>query len=170
MRAANLLPRLLRSPRTAHLVLADGTVFAGWAAGARTVVEGEVVFNTSMTGYQEMLTDPSYHGQILTLTTSHVGEIGTNALDAESDRVWARALIVQELDADPSSWRSEASLEDFLTDRDVAVGWGFDTRAIVQHVRQAGSVPGLLITDGSKPEDLLERAQTTRGTSRASIG
>ncbi|MCP4900600.1 MAG: glutamine-hydrolyzing carbamoyl-phosphate synthase small subunit [bacterium] len=164
MRAANILPRLLRSPRTAHLVLSDGTIFAGWAAGARTVVEGEVVFNTSMTGYQEMLTDPSYAGQILTLTTSHVGEIGTNALDAESNRVWARALIVQELDTRASSWRSETALEEFLVERDVAVGWGFDTRAIVQHVRQAGAVPGLLITDGSKPEELLERAQSARGT------
>jgi carbamoyl-phosphate synthase small subunit len=160
----SVLPRLLRSPRTAHLVLSDGTIFAGWAAGARTVVEGEVVFNTSMTGYQEMLTDPSYAGQILTLTTSHVGQYGTCGLDAESDRVWAQALIVQELDAKASSWRSEMALEDFLVERDVAVGWGFDTRAIVQHVRQAGAVPGLLITDGRKPEDLIERAQSTRGT------
>ena len=103
------LPRQLDNPRSAHLVLADGTVFAGFAAGAPAVIDGEVVFNTSMTGYQEMLTDPSYHGQILCLTTSHVGQVGVNALDAESDRVWARALVVQDLDLEPSSWRSEES-------------------------------------------------------------
>ena len=88
------LPRSLQKCRSACLVLRDGTVFSGWAAGARAVIEGEVVFNTSMTGYQEMLTDPSYHGQILTLTTSHVGQVGINSADAESDRIWARALIV----------------------------------------------------------------------------
>ena len=96
LRMANIsqLPRLLDSPRPAHLVLTDGTVFSGFAAGASSIIDGEVVFNTAMTGYQEMLTDPSYHGQILCLTTSHVGQVGINALDAESDRVWARALIV----------------------------------------------------------------------------
>jgi carbamoyl-phosphate synthase small subunit len=164
MFAGDVLPRLLRSPRPAFLVLSNGSVFKGWAIGPATVIEGEVVFNTSMTGYQEMLTDPSYHGQILTLTTSHVGEIGTNALDAESDRVWPRALIVQELDARPSSWRSETSLEDFLIANDVAVGWGFDTRAIVRHVRQAGAVPGLLVTDGSKVKSHYKSARKARGT------
>ena len=100
------LPRSLTHPRPAHLVLRGGTVFSGWAVGAEVVIEGEVVFNTSMTGYQEMLTDPSYHGQILTLTTSHVGQVGVNPEDAESDRIWARALVVQDLDLEPSSWRS----------------------------------------------------------------
>ncbi len=108
------LPRLLDSPRPAHLVLTDGTVFSGFAAGASSIIDGEVVFNTAMTGYQEMLTDPSYHGQILCLTTSHVGQVGVNALDAESDRVWARALIVQDLDLEPSSWRSEENASDWL--------------------------------------------------------
>ncbi len=158
------LPRLLRSPRPAHLVLKDGTSFAGWAAGAAAVVEGEVVFNTSMTGYQEMLTDPSYHGQILTLTTSHVGQVGVNPDDAESDRIWARALIVQDLDIEPSSWRAEGGFENWLEENGLAVGWGFDTRAIVRHVRTAGAVPGLLITDGTPPAALAERAAKTHGT------
>jgi len=158
------LPRLLRRPRPAHLVLKDGTSFAGWAAGAAAIVEGEVVFNTAMTGYQEMLTDPSYHGQILTLTTSHVGQVGVNPDDAESDRIWARALIVQDLDVEPSSWRAESSFENWLEENDVAVGWGFDTRAIVRHVRTAGAVPGLLITDGTPPRDLVGRAAKTHGT------
>jgi carbamoyl-phosphate synthase small subunit len=158
------LPRSLKHPRPAHLVLRGGTVFSGWAAGARAVVEGEVVFNTSMTGYQEMLTDPSYHGQILTLTTSHVGQVGVNPEDAESDRIWARALIVQDLDLEPSSWRAEGGAEAWLSERGLAVGWGFDTRSIVRHVRTAGAVPGILITDGTAPETLIGRAADARGT------
>jgi carbamoyl-phosphate synthase small subunit len=164
MTASSVLPRLLRRPRPAHLVLRDGTVFAGWAAGAAAVVEGEVVFNTSMTGYQEMLTDPSYHGQILTLTASHVGQVGVNRADAESDRIWARALVVQDLDIEPSSWRAEGHAEAWLEAQGLAVGWGFDTRAIVRHVRTAGAVPGLLVTDGTPPSALEERAAAARGT------
>jgi carbamoyl-phosphate synthase small subunit len=164
MESSIALPRLLQRPRPAYLVLADGTVFRGWAAGAAAVIEGEVVFNTSMTGYQEMLTDPSYHGQILTLTTSHVGQVGTNQDDAESDRIWARALIVQDLDLESSSWRAENAAEAWLEERGVAVGWGFDTRAIVRHVRTAGAVPGILVTDGTPPETLRERAAAARGT------
>jgi len=164
MTAKSSLPRLLQRPRRAHIVLKDGTVFEGWAAGAAAVVEGEVVFNTAMAGYQEMLTDPSYHGQILTLTTSHVGQVGVNRADAESDRLWARALVVQDLDLEPSSWRAEHGFEQWLEDNELAVGWGFDTRAIVRHVRTAGAVPGLLITDGTPPEQLADRAAAARGT------
>jgi carbamoyl-phosphate synthase small subunit len=158
------LPRLLDSPRPAHLVLADGTVFSGFSAGASSIIDGEVVFNTAMTGYQEMLTDPSYHGQILALTTSHVGQVGINAIDAESDRVWARALIVQDLDTEPSSWRSEEDTSDWLARLGVAVGWGFDVRAIVRHIRTAGAVPGVLATDGTALDALVERAGKARGT------
>ena len=164
MTAKSNLPRLLQKPRRAHIVLKDGTVFEGWAAGAEAVVEGEVVFNTAMTGYQEMLTDPSYHGQILTLTTSHVGQVGVNQADAESDRIWAQALVVQDLDLEPSSWRAENGFEQWLEHNNLAVGWGFDTRAIVRHVRTAGAVPGLLITDGTPPEKLADRAAAARGT------
>jgi carbamoyl-phosphate synthase small subunit len=164
MASRNELPRLLNNPRAAHLVLRDGTVFSGWAAGAQAVVEGEIVFNTSMTGYQEMLTDPSYHGQILTLTTSHVGQVGVNPDDAESERIWARALVVQDLDLEPSSWRADQGAEDWLADRGLAVGWGFDTRTLVRHIRKAGAVPGLLVTDGTPPEELLARAAATSGT------
>ncbi|NOZ79725.1 MAG: glutamine-hydrolyzing carbamoyl-phosphate synthase small subunit [Acidobacteria bacterium] len=158
------LPRLLRSPERAHLVLADGTVFSGFAAGAAGVCEGEVVFNTSMTGYQEMLTDPSYHGQILVLTVSHVGQTGVNDADAESDRVWARALIVQDLDETPSSWRAADGLEAWLAARGVTVGWGFDTRAIVRHVRTHGALPGVLVADGSDPAAFRSAARSARGT------
>ncbi len=164
MTSRSLITRFLHSHRTACLVLADGAVFRGRAAGAAAVIEGEVVFNTSMTGYQEMLTDPSYHGQILTLTASHVGQVGTNREDEESDRIWARALVVQDLELEASSWRSEVHLEDWLEARGVAVGWGFDTRSIVRHVRTAGAVPGVLATDGTPPENLRERAAAARGT------
>ncbi len=158
------LPRQLDSPRPAHLVLTDGTVFSGFAAGSSSIIDGEVVFNTSMTGYQEMLTDPSYHGQILCLTTSHVGQVGINALDAESDRVWARALIVQDLDLEPSSWRSEEDASEWLARIGVAVGWGFDVRSIVRHIRTAGTVPGVLATDGTDIDTLAERARSAKGT------
>ncbi len=164
MTQGTALPRLLGSPRPAHLVLSDGTVFAGFSAGAAAVVEGEVVFNTAMTGYQEMLTDPSYHGQILCLTTSHVGQVGINALDAESDRIWARALVVQDLDLEPSSWRAESGADDWLARIGVAVGWGFDVRALVRHIRTAGAVPGVLATDGTPPDRLVEHARQARGT------
>jgi carbamoyl-phosphate synthase small subunit len=133
------------------------------------VIEGEVVFNTSMTGYQEMLTDPSYHGQILTLTASHIGQVGVNSADTESDRTWARGLVVQDLDLEPSSWRADGGAEDWLRDRGLAVGWGFDTRAIVRHVRTAGAVPGILVTDGTLPATLIERAARARGTARIDL-
>jgi len=158
------LPRQFDNPRSAHLVLADGTVFSGFAAGAPAVIDGEVVFNTSMTGYQEMLTDPSYHGQILCLTTSHVGQVGVNSLDAESDRVWARALVVQDLDLEPSSWRNEEDADAWLARLGVAVGWGFDVRSIVRHIRTAGAVPGVLVTDGTSPDTLVDRARSAHGT------
>jgi len=164
MATNSILPRQLDSPRPAHLVLSDGTVFSGFAAGASAIIDGEVVFNTAMTGYQEMLTDPSYHGQILCLTTSHVGQVGINALDAESDRVWARALVVQDLDREPSSWRSEEGASDWLARIGVAVGWGFDVRAVVRHIRTAGAVPGVLATDGTDVDALVDRARAARGT------
>ena len=156
--------RMVASRRPAFLVLADGTVFRGFAAGAAAVVEGEVVFNTSMTGYQEMLSDPSYHGQVLVLSTSHVGEVGVNREDLESDRIWVRALVVQDLELEPSSWRAEEGVESWLEAQGIAVGWGFDTRAIVRHVRAAGAVPGVLATDGTPPEELRDRARSARGT------
>ncbi len=158
------LPPLLRSPRRAYLVLTDGTVFSGFGAGAPRIAVGEVVFNTAMTGYQEMLTDPSYRGQILTLTTSHVGQVGTNAADAESARAWVEALVVQELDELPSSWRAESSLPSWLEAQGVAVGWGFDTRTVVRHVRAHGAVPGVLATDGTPLETLRELAGRAAGT------
>jgi carbamoyl-phosphate synthase small subunit len=164
MTATQSMHRLLGDVRAARLALADGSVFRGFALGAASRTPGEVVFNTSMTGYQEMLTDPSYHGQILCLTTSHVGQVGINAQDAESDRIWARALVVQDLDELASNWRSEAEVETWLTERGIAVGWGFDVRAIVRRIREAGAVPGVLVTDGTSADDAVDLARQATGT------
>ena len=101
-----LVPPLLAGPARAVLALSDGAVFAGHAAGRDAVASGEVVFNTSMFGYQEMLTDPSYRGQILVLTAPHVGNVGVNDDDQESSRVWAEGLIAPDLSLLPSNWRA----------------------------------------------------------------
>lgn len=159
------VPRLLAHTRPALLALSDGTVFRGFAAGKVGEVSGEVVFNTAMTGYQEMMTDPSYHGQILCLTTSHVGQVGINDIDAESDRNWARALVVQDLDCQPSNWRSEVGFEEWLENRGVTIGWGFDVRAVVRRIRESGAVPGVLVaTDDIDELRALAMAREARGT------
>ena len=159
-----LLPPLLAQPRPARLALADGSVWAGFAAGPAAVGEGEVVFNTSMFGYQEMLSDPSYAGQILVLTAAHVGNVGVNLDDEESGRIWARGLIVPDLSLVPSNWRSAGGLLDLLAREGVPVGWGFDTRALVLHLRSSGALPGALVCDPAADVDLAALAAAARGT------
>ena len=163
----SLLPPILAGPRRACLALADGTVFRGYASGGEALASGEVVFNTSMFGYQEMLTDPSYSGQILVLTTAHVGNVGVNAEDQESRQVWAEGLIVPDLSAIPSSWRAEGSLLERLDEQGVPVAWGFDTRALVLRLREVGALPGVLVC-GREParaelEGLVKGARGTDG-------
>lgn len=150
--------------RRGLLALADGRCFAGWVVGERPAF-GEVVFNTSMFGYQEMLTDPSYRGQILVLTTPHVGVVGTNRDDPESQRVWASALVVQDLEVHPSNWRSQEDLVRFAETAGTALGFGFDTRAVVLHLRQFGSLPGVLAptTDPEEAKTLARQARSTDG-------
>ena len=161
----SLLPPLLAKPRRAWLALADGAVFQGFAAGPPAEASGEVVFNTSMFGYQEMLSDPSYAGQILVLTTPHVGNVGVNDDDAESVRFWAEGLIVPDLSFLPSNWRASGGLLDRLAAAGLPVGWGFDTRALVLHLRTAGALPGVLAAgDGAGREAALERAAAAAGT------
>src|SRR5512134_3888078 len=104
-------------PHPALLALADGTLWPGLAFGALGQRTGEIVFNTSLTGYQEILTDPSYHGQIVVLTQPHIGNYGTNADDDESARVWAAGLVVRAASPVVSNWRSNQSLEDYLCER-----------------------------------------------------
>ncbi len=141
-----------RSPGA--LVLEDGQVYPGWLFGAdlkavagepgRRQGEGEVVFNTCMTGYQEILSDPSYAGQMIVMTYPLIGNYGANAADPESSRVWARALVVRELAADHSNWRAEGSLDALLTDAGVPGLTGVDTRSLTRHLRSAGARRGVL--------------------------
>lgn len=140
---------------SAILALADGTVFKGQACGSRATVSGEVVFNTSMTGYQEILTDPSYAGQLVTLTYPHIGNYGTNGDDCESDRIHALGLIVREAAAQPSNFRSQLSLQRCLEDGGRPCISGIDTRMLTQRLREQGAQCGCLSTE---PDMTAERA------------
>ncbi len=143
----------------AVLVLADGTVLRGLACGARGSVCGEVVFNTGMTGYQEVLTDPSYAGQLITFTYPELGNTGVNGEDLEADHAHARGCILRQLAPRPSSWRSEDTLDHWL-DRQGVVGIrGVDTRALVRHLREGGALNGAIASDGTDPAALLERVR-----------
>ena len=143
----------------ASLALEDGRVFSGRAAGARTRCGGEVVFNTSLTGYQEVFTDPSYAGQIVCLTYPHIGNVGANADDEESSRPYIEALVVREFSALASNWRSHESAQQYLERCGVPVIWDIDTRALVLHLRQVGALRGVLSTDGTPADRLVAEAR-----------
>jgi carbamoyl-phosphate synthase small subunit len=129
----------------AILVLADGTVFEGDSVGAPGLSVGEVVFNTAMTGYQEILTDPSYARQLVTLTYPHIGNTGCNAADDESARAWAAGLIVRDVPRRPSSWRNEIGLPQWLQARGVVAISGIDTRKLTRLLRDGGAQSGALM-------------------------
>jgi len=133
-----------REPERALLVLEDGTFFEGRACGASGSTTGEVVFNTSMSGYQEILTDPSYAGQLVTLTMPHVGNYGVNDEDLESARIQASGLIVRGMSEHPSNYRSEMSLPDWLEREDVVAISEVDTRAVTRRVRDEGVMMGVI--------------------------
>jgi carbamoyl-phosphate synthase small subunit len=133
--------------RPAVLVLADGTVFRGAAFGAKCVRTGEVCFNTSMTGYQEILTDPSYAGQMVVMTYTQIGNVGVNPTDDESGQPWLSAFIVRELFEEPSNWRSQASLDTWLAERGIPGLSDIDTRALVRRIRDHGFQNAALSTD-----------------------
>ncbi len=141
----------------AHLVLADGTVFEGRAIGAATTTVGEAVFTTGMTGYQEVLTDPSYCGQLVTMTAPQMGNTGVNAQDAEARRPFLAGFIVHELAETPSNWRSEQSLDAYLKAQGIAGIADVDTRALTRHIRDNGAQMAALGTEG--PEALLAQAK-----------
>jgi carbamoyl-phosphate synthase small subunit len=141
------------------LALEDGRIFYGRAAGATTRRGGEVVFNTSLTGYQEVFTDPSYAGQIVCLTYPHIGNVGTNADDEESPVPRIESLVVREFSAIASNWRSGESAQDYLVRHKIPVLWDFDTRALVLHIRKMGALRGVVSTDGAPPEVLLGEAR-----------
>lgn len=131
--------------KSALLVLEDGTVFHGTAIGAKGVSVGEVVFNTSMTGYQEILTDPSYAEQIVTLTYPHIGNTGTNSEDEESNQVWAKGLIIRDLPLLSSNFRNQQSLTDYLSAHNVVGIADIDTRKLTRILREKGTQNGCII-------------------------
>ncbi|MDX2038969.1 MAG: glutamine-hydrolyzing carbamoyl-phosphate synthase small subunit [Isosphaeraceae bacterium] len=147
----------------AKLALEDGTVFTGTAFGAVGEIDGEVVFNTSMTGYQEILTDPSYHGQIVTMTYPQIGNYGTNREDEESSRPWVRGFVIRELTGRTSNHRSDRSLSDYLCDHGVVGIEGIDTRALVKHLRVRGAMKGVLSSVDHDDASLVAKAVASPG-------
>lgn len=145
----------------AILALEDGRVFRGRGFGAPGERFGEVVFNTSLSGYQEILTDPSYAGQIVILTYPHIGNYGTNPLDCESDRPYAEGLVVRELCQLASNWRSMEETSAFLADSGVPVISDIDTRALVRHLRSHGAMRGVISTVDLEPPRLVAKAQAS---------
>ncbi len=152
-------PLTASAERTGILALEDGKVFNGRAAGAITRRGGEVVFNTSLTGYQEVFTDPSYAGQIVCLTYPHIGNVGTNLDDEESPAPHIESLVVREFSAISSNWRSSESTQAYLTRHNIPVLWDVDTRALVRHIRKEGALRGVLATDGTSAEALVAEAR-----------
>ncbi|NBR43825.1 MAG: carbamoyl phosphate synthase small subunit, partial [Synechococcaceae bacterium WB5_2B_268] len=133
----------------AQLVLADGTVLRGKSFGAKGTAIGEVVFNTGMTGYQEVLTDPSYAGQLVTFTYPEFGNTGINEFDMESDKPAVQAVISRELSPVASNWRATASLDQWLQQHGVVGLFGVDTRALVRVLREGGAMNGAVSSDGT---------------------
>ncbi len=142
----------------ARLVLEDGSQFKGFSKGARGEMWGEVVFNTSMTGYQEILTDPSYCGQILVMTFPLIGNYGINNEDFESRRPFLRGLVARELCTTPNNWRQVMSIGAYLKENNIVALDGIDTRALARHLREKGTMRGILTTENTPLPLLLERA------------
>jgi carbamoyl-phosphate synthase small subunit len=150
------------STATTHdalLALEDGTLWPGRSCGAEIGTTGEIVFNTSLTGYQEILTDPSYSGQIITMTAPHIGNTGTTPEDDESDRVWAAGLIVRAISPLASNWRARRSLPDYLRERGVPALEGVDTRALVRHIRTRGAMRAAIAPRDADPAALVTAAR-----------
>ena len=152
-------------PKGARLVLADGTVYRGLACGAEAVRSGEVVFNTAMTGYQEILTDPSYAGQIVTMTYTEIGNVGVNPSDEESARPFLEGFVVKELCQFPSNWRAEGELDGYLREAGVPGLSCIDTRALVRRIRDGGAQVAVLSTDPAVQDEgeLIARARSAPG-------
>jgi carbamoyl-phosphate synthase small subunit len=140
--------------KMALLVLEDGTIFKGKSIGISGTSLGEVVFNTAMTGYQEILSDPSYCDQIITLTYPHIGSTGVNAIDDESDNIVAKGLIIRDLPLIESNWRSENTLENYLNDNNIVAIAEIDTRSLTRHLRKNGSMKGCITTELNEAEAL----------------
>jgi len=140
---------------TAHLLLEDGTLFQGDAIGATGAAVGEVVFNTAMSGYQEILTDPSYKGQIVVMTYPHIGNYGVNPEDIESPRPWVEGFVVRELSPVMSNFRATQPLDAYLTQHGIVGIQGINTRALTERLRVTGAMRGILSTQENAPQQLL---------------
>lgn len=147
------------SAQSALLVLADGTSYKGWSFGASGTAIGEVVFNTGITGYQEVLTDPSYCGQIVTFTYPELGNTGVNLEDEESNRPQVRGAIARNISSRPSNWRSTQSLPDYLKQHNIPGIYGIDTRSLTRRLRSAGAMNGAISTEILDPAELLKKVQ-----------
>ncbi|MGI8957999.1 MAG: glutamine-hydrolyzing carbamoyl-phosphate synthase small subunit [Chthoniobacterales bacterium] len=147
----------------AILALEDGRLFHGESFGAAGTCVGEICFNTSMTGYQEVLTDPSYRGQIVAMTYPLIGNYGTNAADAESRSPHVRGFVIEELSEAPSNWRSESSLDEYLRQWKIPGVQGIDTRALTRHLRTRGAMKACLTTEDIAPEEAVRRAVEGKG-------
>ena len=151
--------------KQAVLALADGTVFKGTAVGAPGETVGEVVFNTAMSGYQEVLTDPSYRGQMVTMTYPHIGNYGINPEDVESSRPCLAGFIVKEACPYPSNWRSRLSLDEYLRQHGVVGIQGIDTRALTTHLRDHGSQQGVISHADLDPKRVVRKAREALASS-----
>ena len=149
--------------REAVLALADGTIFRGTAIGVEGLSVGEVVFNTALTGYQEILTDPSYARQIVTLTYPHIGNTGVNAEDEESDTIWAAGLVIRDLPLLASNFRSEANLDDYLTAKNILGIADIDTRKLTRILRQTGAQSGCIMAGHIDEQKALASAREFSG-------
>jgi len=147
----------------ALLALEDGKYFEGESFGATGTRVGEICFNTAMTGYQEVLTDPSYRGQIVTMTYPLIGNYGINSLDQESREPHVRGFVIEELSEAPSNWRSEMSLEEYLKNYDIPGVQGIDTRALTRHLRTRGAMKACLTTEQMSTEQVVQRAVEGEG-------
>src|SRR6266404_465851 len=142
----------------ALLALEDGKYFEGESFGAAGTRVGEICFNTAMTGYQEVLTDPSYRGQIVTMTYPLIGNYGINSLDQESHSPHVRGFVIEELSEAPSNWRSEMSLDEYLKKNEIPGIQGIDTRALTRHLRTRGAMKACLTTEQMSVQEAVQRA------------
>ena len=147
----------------AILALADGQFYEGRSFGAEGEAIGEVVFNTSMTGYQEILTDPSYEGQMVAMTYPEIGNVGVNAEDVESRKPYVKGFIVKEYCSLPSNWRATRSLHEYMREHAIVGIEGIDTRSLVRHLRDHGSQEAIISTQTDNPEELIAKAKASPG-------
>jgi len=149
--------------RAALLALADGRVFRGESLGAEGEATGEIVFNTAMTGYQEIMTDPSYKGQIVVMTYPLIGNYGINDEDVESRRPWVEGFVVKEASPTPSSWRGRRTLDEYMREQRIVGIQGIDTRALTRHLRDHGAQEGVISTEELDPARLAAKATASPG-------